>query len=64
MRVAISTAPAPTKAKYSVTFRVLRGDPASETVAAEDAGSATQVRMIRTDVDPLLGLVTITLLPR
>ncbi|HLF57134.1 MAG TPA: sialidase family protein [Thermoanaerobaculia bacterium] len=55
---------APSKAKYSVTFRVLRGDPTSDSVAAEDAGSATQPRMIRADVDPLLGLVTITILPR
>lgn len=52
------------KQKFSVTFRVLRGDPSAGSVAAQDDGAAREPRFVRADVDPLLGLVTLTVLAR
>jgi len=55
---------APQKQKFSVTFRILRGNPSSSTVSAQDSGSAAEVRFVRADVNPLLGTVSLTLLSR
>jgi hypothetical protein len=55
---------APSRERFSVTFRVMRGDPAGPVTAADDGGSATELRFIRVNVNPLLGLVTIDLLNR
>jgi len=54
----------PSREKFDVTLRVLRGDPESpQTVAAGQTGGA-ELRLVRVHVDPLLGLLTVTLLER
>jgi hypothetical protein len=54
----------PGKEKFSLTLRVLRGNPSSATVAAQDGSGGTEVRYLRLTVDPMLGIVTVETLIR
>jgi hypothetical protein len=48
----------PGRERFTVTLRVVRGEPASETVVAEGGEDGHEVRFLRLQVDPLLGLLS------
>jgi hypothetical protein len=54
----------PGKERFTVTLRVLQGDPASDAVHAENGENGSELRFIRLSVDPLLGTLSVELLPR
>lgn len=54
----------PSREKFGVTLRVLRGDPAEPQTAPSSADGGPEVRLVRVSADPLLGILTVTLLNR
>ncbi|HXT21070.1 MAG TPA: sialidase family protein [Thermoanaerobaculia bacterium] len=52
------------KEKFSVTLRVIRGNPASQSMPARDGANSSEVRYLRLSVDPLLGVVNVQLITR